>query len=336
MKTFYVLCSLLFCLSLNAQFSYSYAPVKWTTTLTPGSNGSVNSSAAPASITITGSDGASATNMDVDFTITAKASGPFSFSWSYHTNDTDKDPQYDLAGVLINGAFTQLSVNTVNLVDQSGNWSGSVTAGTVIGFRLRATDNVFGNATFTISNFSPPGGVLPVNLLSFDAQKQNAGIQLAWTTAAEKSFSHFVVERSASANNFSTLQTMKATGQSQPYTTLDEHPFPGINFYRLKMVDNDGGCSYSKTIAVNTGTAVSNMAVAPNPAVNSFTLRLQSVSASSETVRIMNAAGTIMQQQNIFLQAGTNQVVVDIAGLAKGIYFVQLMSSGTTLQLLKQ
>jgi hypothetical protein len=336
MKTFYVLCSLLFCLSLNAQFSYGYAPAKWTTTLTPGSNGSVNSSGAPGSIIITGSDGASATNMDVDYTITAKASGPFSFSWSYHTNDSDADPQYDLAGVLVNGSFIQLSVNTLNLVNQSGSWSGTVTAGTVIGFRIRATDNVFGNATFTISNFSPPGGVLPLNLLSFNAQKQNSAIQLVWTTAAETNFSHFVVERSATADNFTTLQTVKATGQTEAYAIIDQHPLTGTNFYRLKMVNNDGSFTWSKTIAVNNANPVSGISISPNPAANHFTIQLEAASASLETVTITNAAGATVQQQQLSVEQGKNQFPVSITNLAKGIYFVQLMSSGTTVQLVKQ
>lgn len=336
MKTFYVLCSLFFSLSLNAQFSYSYAPAKWTTTLTPGSNGSVNTSGAPGSIIITGSDGAPANDMDVDYTITALASGPFSFSWSYHTNDTDADPQYDIAGVLINGIFTRLTSNTAGNINQSGSWSGSVTAGTVIGFRLSAIDNVFGNATFTISNFSPPGGVLPVNLLSFNAQKKNGSIQLEWITAAETNFSHFVVEHSATANNFTTLQSVKATGQTAPYTIIDKQPFPGTNFYRLKMVNDDGSFTRSKTILVNNDNPVSGISISPNPATNHFTIQMEAASASIETISIINAAGATVQQQKLSAEQGKNRFSINIAGLAKGVYFVQLMSSGATLQLVKQ
>jgi hypothetical protein len=336
MKTFYVLCSLFLCLSLNAQFSYSYAPAKWTTTLTPGSNGSVNTSGAPGSITITGSDGPSAANMDVDYTITVKASGPFSFSWSYHTNDSDADPQYDIAGVLINGSFTQLSSNIAGNINQSGNWSGSVASGTVIGFRLRATDNIYGNATFTISSFSPPGGVLPLNLLSFNAQKQNSAIQLVWTTAAETNFSHFIVEHSATTNNFNTLEIVKATGHAGAYTTVDQHPSSGNNFYRLKMVDTDGSFTYSKTIAVNNANSVADISISPNPPANHFTIQLEAASASVETISIINAAGALMQQHKLSVEQGKNRFPVNITSLSKGIYFVQLMNSGTTLQLVKQ
>src|SRR5689334_1135631 len=167
MKAFYFLCFLFLCYSSKAQFSFGYAPSKWNTYLASGSSGSVNTSGAPNSIMLIGSDGANASNMDVDYTITALASGVFSFSWAYHTNDSDADPQWDIAGVLINGTFTQLTNNTPGNVDQSGNYSTSVAAGAVIGFRLRAVDNIFGNATFTISSFSSPGGTLPVKLLSF-------------------------------------------------------------------------------------------------------------------------------------------------------------------------
>src|SRR6476661_3156192 len=100
MRNLYLSFFALLCIVLNAhaQFSGNYAPAKFTTTLTPGANGSVNASGAPASITITGSDDPTNTSnvtMDVDYTARAAASGIMKFDWSYHTNDSYNDPQYD-------------------------------------------------------------------------------------------------------------------------------------------------------------------------------------------------------------------------------------------------
>src|SRR5215210_4229238 len=99
----------LFVFTSEAQFNGSYAPSNWTTTLSASSNGTMDITDAPNSITLTGSDGASSPNVDIDYTITAVSSGIWSFNWSYHTNDGDAIPAFDIAGILINGVFTQLS-----------------------------------------------------------------------------------------------------------------------------------------------------------------------------------------------------------------------------------
>jgi hypothetical protein len=335
MRAFYILCLLFFCASAKAQFGYDYAPSKWTTFLTPGSNGSVNTAGAPNSITITGSDGASATNMDVDYTITALATGVLSFSWSYHTNDTDEAPQYDIAGVLVNGTFTQLTDDTPGNINRTGSFSTSVTAGNTIGFRLRAIDNVFGNATFTISNFTSPTTTLPVELLSFTVQKQNAAVHLTWSTASETDFSHFVVEHSADAINFSSLRIVKAAGQNGQYNLVDEHPFSGTNFYRIKMVDNDRSVDYSKTVAIKM-ESIRQFIISPNPATDQFMVHVNTSSVFTERVSITNMAGVIVAEQNIFLIEGINHHRLNIASLAKGIYIIKLQTSGVCAQLIKQ
>jgi len=334
MRTFYSFCFLIFCLYSNAQFSKGYAPSHWSTYLTPGSNGSVNATGAPNSITLTGSDGTSATNMDVDYTITALATGVFSFNWSYHTNDQAADPSWDPAGVIINGSFNQLT-NDVGTVDQSGTFSTSVTAGTTIGFRVRAIDNLEGTATLSISSFSPPGGILPIILSSFGGQKQNNEVRLDWSSSLETNFSHFIVERSGGATNFSALQTVSAN-TSHHYELIDEHPLSGRNFYRLKMVDNDGSVAYSKTIAVDMGNLVQQVSVWPNPTTGDVIVRIDATTVLTETLTIINSAGATVFKQEMILRKGTNENQINLSAVPKGMYFIQLQTAGTTIKIIKQ
>ncbi|MBB1284699.1 hypothetical protein HRH25_09980 [Flavisolibacter sp. BT320] len=69
----------------------------------------MNTTGAPAPITITGSNDPSnpltTTPVTTDFTIVAPTSGIWRYTWTYHSNDQDGDPQYDPAGILINGVF---------------------------------------------------------------------------------------------------------------------------------------------------------------------------------------------------------------------------------------
>jgi hypothetical protein len=333
MKNFFLLLFVLTGFVCGAQFTGAYHPSKWTTTLSPQSNGTINTTSAPASITITGSDGPDATNVNTDFTITAIATGVWSFSWTYYSNDSDKKPEFDIAGVLINGTFEQLSSNTGG-VDQSGHYSKPVTAGTTIGFRIQATDNIFGNATFTISSFSPPGGVLPLKLTFFTAKPQQQNVVLNWTSASEENFSHFVLERSFDGIGFSPLQTIPSNVPGH-YSYVDQQPAANLLYYRLKMVDRDGSFTRSSVLSVKRLQDVA-YTVFPNPAHNSLSLRMLAEKPATETLLICAASGAILKTETINLQQGINTKKLDISSLSNGVYLIRLSSLQSPLPFIKQ
>jgi hypothetical protein len=151
--SFAVLCG--FSVSALADFSGAYDPVNWTLTLSPNSNGSVDTSGAPASISMTGSDGPGGGNAITDYTATIACPGPadVSFTWDYVTFDVDGS-SFDPAGYLIDGAFTQVTTDGL-FGAQSGVVSlFGVPAGATFGFRILATDNVLGPGVYqSLYNF---------------------------------------------------------------------------------------------------------------------------------------------------------------------------------------
>lgn len=70
------------------------------------------------------------------------------------SNDQSGKPLYDPAGYWHSGPF-QLTDEGGGSV-QSGDVSIAVAKGDTIGFWVRTKDNLFGNASLTISNFSAP------------------------------------------------------------------------------------------------------------------------------------------------------------------------------------
>jgi hypothetical protein len=330
MKNLYFFCFLFLALSSQAQFSGGYAPAKWQTTLSAGSNGSVNTASAPASITITGSNSPTNTISSgpvyTDYTITAIASGVWSFNWSYHTNDSYNDPSYDLAGVLINGVFTKLS-DDAGGVTQSSTYAGNVTAGTTIGFRINATDNVEGDATLTITSFSPPGGILPVKLTAFTARPQGAAVSLQWTAATEINTSHYEIERSANGSGFLPIGKVVAGAPSGQYAFLDQSPLPGTNYYRLRMEDNDGSFSYSGIRSVNLSVNEGQQ-VYPNPATDFVTVVIAAEVLANETLYLYNAAGNLLKKETIAVAQGITKKSLHIASLPKGVYWIKAQAGG--------
>lgn len=318
------------CLSATAQFSGTFAPSKWSTVLTPGSNGSVNTSAAPASITITGSNDPTNTfspsAKNTDFIITVNTAGILRFDWTYHTNDSYSDPQYDLAGVLINGVFTQLSANAINTIDQSGTYSVNVAAGASIGFRISATDNIEGDATFTITNFSAPASVLPITLTSFAAKEQNNQVLLQWTTSDESNVSGFDVERSTDGNQFIKIATIAAKNSEgvHQYQTVDATAVLGTSFYRLQIKEHNGQQRYSGVAVIKRSLA--NLQLYPNPVKDNLVLSFAAVQSDQQKIEIIDAAGRLLQSQNVEVKAGQNSLRLTDLPAAKGIYYLRMQN----------
>jgi hypothetical protein len=134
-------------------FQTPYAPINWTLT-NNNADGSVNTSGAPTSISLTGGNNGSNAPGTTDYTTTAAAAGTVTFDWNYSSSD---DPGWDGFGYLLNGSFSFLADSS----GQNGTSTFNVLAGDSFGFRIFTTDNIFGRASVTISNFSAPGPMAP-------------------------------------------------------------------------------------------------------------------------------------------------------------------------------
>jgi hypothetical protein len=107
--------------------------------------------------------------------------------------------------------------------------------------------------------------VLPVELLSFTAEREAADVRLRWVTAAEANTQRFEVEKSADREVWWMLGAVPAAGNSQHelhYSLLDADPLQGTNYYRLRTVDLDGTGGLSPVVAVRTEDA---RPLHPNP-----------------------------------------------------------------------
>jgi hypothetical protein len=133
------------------QFAGDYAPANWTQSIQ--GDGFINTGGAPASISLFGADDGTENNQKTDFTIAAPTAGTVSFDWAFSTDD--ESTGFDPFGYLLNGAFTQLTIDDSSLT-QSGSASFSVLAGDVFGFRQDSFDSLGGTASTTISNFNGP------------------------------------------------------------------------------------------------------------------------------------------------------------------------------------
>lgn len=164
---------------------------------------------------------------------------------------------------------------------------------------------------------------LPVELLSFTAEKAEQSTLLNWKTTQEQNSDRFEVERSANGVTFTTIGKVTAAGNTQQltsYSFIDNNPLNGTNYYRLKQVDVDETYTWSKIVSVNF-SSVSKVTISPNPVPNQLTVKLP-VNNRYSWVRIIDATGKLLLQKNI--APSSTVISIDVHQLAKGWYVLQL------------
>ena len=218
-------------------------------------------------------------------------------------------------------------------------------------FSSNACDGNTNNATSgepgdTIIGLVLPEGVglctgcsvpLPVTLLSFDAKEKDRKVHLEWKVAQEKNLSHYEIERSSNGIQFSNILKVSADRSSttsiKNYVIIDEEPFSGINYYRLRSVDKDGTVQYSQIVFVHISDILEAIKIYPNPVESGSEINIDFYSHESSgiSLTLYNSFGAHVYQANIPAGKGYNNLNLR-TDLAPGIYIVVLKTDERSFQ----
>ena len=189
---------------------------------------------------------------------------------------------------------------------------------------------VVGFSTFFLTGGNPQNAPLPVSLISLKVANEGARNRVDWTSATEKNLNHYEVEHAADGKTFAKIDEVKAEGKAFSYIVYDRKPNDGVNYYRLKMVDNDGTFAYSKTVTatVRGGNAGFTATTYPNPVANSLTVEVYGGAATGGQVELTDAAGKLVGRYS--LDATRGYTTIDMSAVAAGLYFVKYSDASHT------
>jgi hypothetical protein len=176
---------------------------------------------------------------------------------------------------------------------------------------------------FTIATINLIQTPLPVELVLFDAKSDdNKTVDVFWQTKSEVNSAFFEVEHSQDGNNWLTIATKDAAGNSSAildYRIVHQTPGLGANYYRLKQVDLDGAVAYSEIRFVSISNL--NFTLYPNPSYNSFTI---SNSVGGFTYfKVFNSIGQLILFEDLKADSEQSQRTFDLEDFPAGIYFVE-------------
>jgi hypothetical protein len=185
-----------------------------------------------------------------------------------------------------------------------------------------------------MDNGGGTGTILPVEMLSFTGKSSSNNVTLEWETASEKDNDHFTVERSADAQTWNEIGSVKGSGNASTaseYNFTDVSPFENVPaaseeiYYRLKQTDYDGKFEYIGPIGVKL-SAEDEWKLSCNTIVSENELRgtILSKQGSDAIIEVLDLQGRILEKENLSIAQGRTSFNLDITGFAKGAYVLKI------------
>ncbi|MCX6217887.1 T9SS type A sorting domain-containing protein [Spirosoma sp.] len=337
-KTLHVLCAcitLLLCRSSFAQCPTKYYTLASTSVSTVGDG--TNSLSNPDRLV----DGNLNTSLDISSNVPLTSQSVV-FGITSTINETIPPSTYlylkadNLTGVTIeayNGATTitgsDITVTTKNVYGFS--FFEILSTQQVTGFKVTYSNNQLSQTRkfYEFYAGTPCSSPLPVNLTSFTAKPVNGKVvQLDWATSLERDNDYFVVERSKDLTQFETVARVKAKEgtQGHTYSFVDEQPYFGTSYYRLKQTDLNGTSSSLQTASIVFRS--DSYGVFPNPVIdNKFVLRLDEPQTAE--VSLYSTDGRLMPMQ----KTGTDEGLLMLKATRKlttGVYLITVKERAQT------
>jgi hypothetical protein len=189
-------------------------------------------------------------------------------------------------------------------------------------FDFAAGSNGLGKAY----SFDPLATTLPVSIVSIKAVLKNTVVELSWDVREELNLDFYEVQKSADGSQFENIGMVFPWDNQQvsnSYRFNDKQPLPGMNFYRLRIVDKDGSVKYSNIVSARTGApSNSNISIAPNPVKGNIRAIFSGLSKGSYRAELRNVAGQLHLMKNVNIQQIDQVEFFERGHAAPGIYWL--------------
>ena len=214
------------------------------------------------------------------------AGGPFN-------NDLFQDTDLDGAGNSTGIEITSNGFINVNMpIPATGN---SLQIRVIMG-QNQGTEEIM------IDNIRIEGMVaMPIDLTGFSVRKMEEDkVKINWQTASEENNEYFSVQRSSDGSSWEEINKINGAGNSTltiDYSIVDEKPFSGVSYYRLKQVDFNGDYEFSNIKSVRLEIPNSRYSIYPNPTFsNQINIKIPN---DNTEIQILDASGKVILQKII-------------------------------------
>ncbi len=182
--------------------------------------------------------------------------------------------------------------------------------------------------TFTV--ISP----LPVELGLFNGEIKNNGILLKWLTYSELNNDFFELQRSSDGVRFNSIAKVSGHGTTTEmyrYQYLDDKPFGGWNYYRLKQVDFNGEAAITNTVKFNLSSISNNkVEIIPNPNNGIFRAKINCDVEGESKITVVSQYGAVLYETSAYCTGQSVIKQIELTNIPKGLYYLLVNSKNQT------
>lgn len=163
----------------------------------------------------------------------------------------------------------------------------------------------------------------PISLIDFKLHTKNEQTIILFSSASEINNSHYIIEWSKDASEWTQIGTVKGSGtchEVKEYSYIHEHPKSGINYYRLTQVDFDGRKETFPPKSIYFESNQRNFDIIPNLAFNNVKVEFEKP-VENGRLHIYNIDGQLMQ--TYILASGIDVLRIDVSELPTGQYIAK-------------
>lgn len=176
----------------------------------------------------------------------------------------------------------------------------------------------------------PTGGPLPVKFLNVTARQKGSGVAIDWATASEFNNKYFEVEKSIDGGlNWAVINTTPSKGNgsvTKSYNSYDAKPVSGLNYYRIRQVDNDGASKYSSTVVFKLNIDKTTVSVLANPFNTNIIVDFLSTHNQAVNSRLIDMNGKLILSQQFNIAKGSFRKIIEgVSQLNRGLYILQII-----------
>jgi hypothetical protein len=189
-----------------------------------------------------------------------------------------------------------------------------------------STARVTSFSKFAVGSDEAP---LPIRMGPLSVATAGKTRKLSWTTYSEANSIAFEILRSTDGNQFQTIGSVKAAGQStdqREYSFTDAELLP-VAFYKIRFV-GEGEELFSNTVRV-VGTETFSFQAFPNPATDQIRVQWDAPIGGAVEAVLRSMDGKALPLQVVAEAAG--HLDLNLSGLPAGLYWIEVQSGGVLL-----
>ncbi len=175
---------------------------------------------------------------------------------------------------------------------------------------------------------------LPIVLKSFNVSlTENKDVLIEWSTYSEINNDYFTIEKTKDGVHWFEVARINGNGntnQVHRYSSIDEDPYSGKSYYRLKQTDFDGRFDHFTPLSITIQISQSEFVVYPNPSNGRISIEISSGFDNDEImIRIFSLDGNLLYSKSVTQEAteASRKFQIDVSEeIPSGVYIIQLRS----------